>query len=40
VQALKDLRDEKAIPEGSLIMGNGYDDSIYPDDGKLTAADS
>jgi predicted amidohydrolase YtcJ len=39
VDALKKLRDERKIAKGEVIMAYGYDDSIYPDGGKLTAAD-
>lgn len=39
VDALRKLKAEKNIPPGELIFGYGYDDSIYPDGEKLTAAD-
>lgn len=39
VDALKKLRDERKIPKGEVIMAYGYDDSLFPDGGKLTAAD-
>ncbi len=39
VDALKKLRDERNIPKGEVIMAYGYDDSLFPDGGKLTAAD-
>lgn len=39
VEAIKKLIAEKNIPKGEIVMAYGYDDSIYPDGGKLTAAD-
>lgn len=39
IAAIKDLIARKNIPKGEVVMGYGYDDSIYPDGGKLTAAD-
>lgn len=39
VAALKKLVAERKIPAGEVVMGYGYDDSIFPDGGKLTAAD-
>ncbi|MFM2242044.1 MAG: hypothetical protein RLZ97_899, partial [Verrucomicrobiota bacterium] len=39
IAAIKDLIERKNIPKGEVVMGYGYDDSIYPDGGKLTAAD-
>jgi len=39
VTSLKKLREERNIPAGEIIMGYGYDDSIFPEGAKLTAAD-
>jgi predicted amidohydrolase YtcJ len=39
IQALKEIKTLKKIPDDAVLMGYGYDDSIYPDGGKLTAAD-
>jgi predicted amidohydrolase YtcJ len=39
IDALKKLAAEKAVPPGELLMGYGYDDSVFPDGQKLTAAD-
>lgn len=39
VGALKKLQQERGIPKGETIMAYGYDDSLFPDGGKLTAAD-
>ena len=39
IDALKKLIADKKIPAGEVVMGYGYDDSIFPEDGKLTAAD-
>ncbi|MCB1086700.1 MAG: amidohydrolase [Verrucomicrobiae bacterium] len=39
VEALKKTKVERKIPDDAVLMGYGYDDSIYPDGGKLTAAD-
>lgn len=38
IRALKNLQQEKNIPEGKLIMGYGYDDTVMPD-GKLLNRD-
>lgn len=38
VKALTDLKTEKNIPDGQLIMGYGYDDTVMPD-GKLLNRD-
>jgi len=38
VKALTDLKKEKNTPDGQLIMGYGYDDSVMPD-GKLLNRD-
>jgi predicted amidohydrolase YtcJ len=38
IKALKDLKAEKNIPEGELIMGYGYDDTVMPE-GKLLNRD-
>lgn len=37
--SLKKTQAEKQIPDGAVLMGYGYDDSIFPENGKLTAAD-
>jgi hypothetical protein len=37
--ALKKTKAEKQIPDEAVLIGYGYDDSIFPDHGKLTAAD-
>lgn len=39
ISALKKLIADRKIPAGEVVMGYGYDDSIFPEDGKLTAAD-
>ncbi len=39
VGAIVTLRDERKIPKGEPILAYGYDDSLFPDGGKLTAAD-
>jgi predicted amidohydrolase YtcJ len=40
INALKKLQaDRKIGPGAPVIMGYGYDDSIFPDGGKLTASD-
>lgn len=39
IGAMKKLKVDKNIPDDAVLMGYGYDDSIYPDGGKLTAAD-
>jgi predicted amidohydrolase YtcJ len=39
IDSLKKLIADRNIPKGGIVMGYGYDDSIYPDGGKLTAAD-
>ena len=39
INALRELITSKNIPPGEIVMGYGYDDSIFPDGGKLTAAD-
>jgi predicted amidohydrolase YtcJ len=39
IEALKRLQSEQSIPAGELIVGYGYDDSLFPDGQKLTAAD-
>jgi predicted amidohydrolase YtcJ len=39
IAALKQLIAERKIPAGEVVMGYGYDDSIFPEGGKLTAAD-
>lgn len=31
IKALKDLKTEKSIPTGQLIMGYGYDDTVMPE---------
>lgn len=38
IKALKNLQAEKSIPEGELIMGYGYDDTVMPE-GKLLNRD-
>lgn len=38
IKALQDLKAEKNIPDGKLIMGYGYDDTVMPD-GKLLNRD-
>jgi predicted amidohydrolase YtcJ len=38
IRALKNLQQEKNIPEGKLIMGYGYDDTVMPE-GKLLNRD-
>lgn len=38
IKALSDLKTEKNIPDGELIMGYGYDDTVMPD-GKLLNRD-
>ncbi|WP_417238191.1 amidohydrolase [Bizionia sp.] len=38
VEALKNIQTEKSIPEGELIMGYGYDDTVMPE-GKLLNRD-
>lgn len=38
IKALQKLQQEKNIPEGELIMGYGYDDTVMPD-GKLLNRD-
>jgi predicted amidohydrolase YtcJ len=39
IAAVKDLIAARNIPKGEIVMGYGYDDSIFPEGGKLTAAD-
>jgi predicted amidohydrolase YtcJ len=39
ITAIKKLIADKSIPKGEVVMGYGYDDSIFPENGKLTAAD-
>lgn len=39
IASIKKLIADKNIPKGEIVMGYGYDDSIYPEGGKLTAAD-
>jgi predicted amidohydrolase YtcJ len=40
INALKKLQSDRKVPPGeTVIMGYGYDDSIFPDDGKLAAVD-
>ncbi len=39
IAALKQLIADRKIPAGEVVMGYGYDDSIFPEGGKLTAAD-
>ena len=39
IKALHDLKAAKSIPDATVLMGYGYDDSIFPEGGKLTAAD-
>jgi predicted amidohydrolase YtcJ len=39
IGAMKKLIADKKIPAGEVVMGYGYDDSIFPEGGKLTAAD-
>ena len=39
IASVKKLIADKNIPKGEIVMGYGYDDSIYPEGGKLTAAD-
>jgi predicted amidohydrolase YtcJ len=39
LEALKKTKTEKKIADDDVLIGYGYDDSIYPDGGKLTAAD-
>jgi predicted amidohydrolase YtcJ len=40
INALKKLQADQKIPPGdTVIMGYGYDDSLFPEGGKLTAAD-
>jgi predicted amidohydrolase YtcJ len=39
LEALKKTKIEKKIADNDVLIGYGYDDSIYPDGGKLTAAD-
>ena len=38
IKALKNLKSEKNIPDGELIIGYGYDDTVMPD-GKLLNRD-
>ena len=38
IDALKKTKAEKKIADDDVLMGYGYDDSIYPEGGKLTAA--
>ncbi|WP_461599498.1 amidohydrolase [Winogradskyella sp.] len=38
IKALQKLKEDKNIPEGELIMGYGYDDTVMPD-GKLLNRD-
>jgi predicted amidohydrolase YtcJ len=39
LESLRKIKAEKQIPDDVVLMGYGYDDSIFPADGKLTAAD-
>ncbi len=39
IDAIKKLQADRNIPKGEIIMAYGYDDSIFPDGSKLTAAD-
>lgn len=39
IDALQKTKADKQIPDDTVLMGYGYDDSLYPDGGKLTAAD-
>ena len=39
IGSLKKLKEDQKIGAGEIIMGYGYDDSIFPEGGKLTAAD-
>lgn len=39
IDALQKTKADKQIPDDAVLMGYGYDDSLYPDGGKLTAAD-
>lgn len=39
LSALEKLRKDRQIPPGQWIMGYGYDDSLFADGSKLTAAD-
>ncbi len=39
IDSLAALKKERAIPAGELLVGYGYDDSLFPDGQKLTAAD-
>lgn len=39
IDAIKKLQTDRQIPPGEIIMAYGYDDSIFPDGQKLTAAD-
>jgi len=39
IDALKAIKVERKIADDAVLMGYGYDDSLYPDNGKLTAAD-
>ncbi|MBL9176052.1 MAG: amidohydrolase [Verrucomicrobiales bacterium] len=39
LDALKRTRAEKQVPDDAVLLGYGYDDSIFPEGGRLTAAD-